>query len=256
MKVTVLGCGTSGGVPQVGLGWGDCDPAEPRNRRRRASILVEEAGTSILIDTSPDCREQLLDANVTHLDAILYTHAHADHCHGIDDLRWLCHAMGSEIPVYSDVETISALKHRFEYCFTPLDPKAGRYFYKPVLTPHIVNDNFYINDLKVIPFIQDHGHSISLGFRIGKFAYSTDVVELSDDAFHILHGIDTWIVDALQPGEHPTHAHLDKTLRWINRVRPRHSVITHMNTRMDYQTLKDELPASVEPAYDGMVLEF
>ncbi|WP_259779815.1 MBL fold metallo-hydrolase [Aestuariispira ectoiniformans] len=255
MKVTVLGCGTSGGVPQVGIGWGDCDPDEPRNRRRRASILVEVDDVTILIDTSPDCREQLLDANVRHLDAVLFTHAHADHCHGIDDLRWLCHAMKSEIPVYGDVETLSDLKHRFEYCFTPLDPKAGRYFYKPVLTPHIINDPFEIKGIKIIPFIQDHGHSISLGFRIGNFAYSTDVVELSEDAFYVLHGIETWIVDALQLDEHSTHAHLDKTLNWINRVRPRHAIITHMNTRMDYQTLCKELPDHVEPAYDGLVLD-
>ena len=255
MKVTVLGCGTSGGVPQVGYGWGDCDPNEPRNRRRRASVLVEIQGKSILIDTGPDCREQLLDAQVTRLDAILYTHAHADHCHGIDDLRWLCHAMGSDIPAYGDSNCLKALMARFDYCFTPLDPRANRYYYKPVLTPHVITGPFNAADIPVIPFEQDHGHSISQGFRIGNFAYSTDLVDLNEESFDTLKGLDLWIVDALQMNEHPTHAHLEKTLGWIERVKPKRAILTHMNTRMDYRTLLNMLPDGVEPAFDGMLFE-
>ena len=255
MKITILGCGTSGGVPQVGLGWGDCDPNEPRNRRKRASILVEEGGQTILVDTGPDCREQLLFAEVQRLDAIFYTHAHADHCHGIDDLRWLCHAMGEAIEIYGDKLTLEALQGRFDYCFTPLDPRANRYYYKPVLNPNVIQGPVEIGPVTVKSFDQDHGHSISLGFRFGDFAYSTDVVRLNDAAFEALEGVDTWVVDALQHADHPTHANLEQALAWIERVKPRRAILTHMNTRMDYQWLVNNLPDGVEPAYDGMILE-
>lgn len=256
MKVTVLGCGTSGGVPQVGLGWGDCDPAEPKNRRKRCSVLVECGNTTILIDTSPDCREQLLDVDVSRIDAVLYTHAHADHCHGIDEMRWVCVARGQALPVYSNAETIQQLEERFPYCFAPLSPGANGYIYKPLLDARIVEEGkvFRVKNLEIVPFEQDHGHSTTLGFRIGSFAYSTDVVNLDDAAFDALEGVDTWVVDALQLTAHPTHAHLDKTLSWIERVQPRHAVLTHMNTRMDYNSIKQSLPDGVEPGYDGLVL--
>lgn len=240
----------------VGLGWGDCDPSEPRNRRRRASVFVEVDGLNILIDASPDCREQLLDAGISHVDAVLFTHAHADHCHGIDDLRWLCAAMERPMPVYGTPGTLAELAERFAYAFEPLAPAAEGHFYKPVLEPHTVSGPFMLADrLEIVPFEQDHGFSKTLGFRIGDFAYSTDVVELDEAAFNTLAGVRVWIVDALQPKPHQTHSHLGKTLGWIELVKPDRAILTHMNFRMDYRTLKNALPHGVEPGYDGMILE-
>lgn len=254
MRVTILGCGTSGGVPMLGVGWGDCDPQETKNRRRRSSVLVEVDGFNILIDTSPDCREQLLDANISRIDAVLYTHAHADHCHGIDDLRWICHAMGAPIPIFSDANTLKLLANRFDYAFDGLDEKAGRNYYKPVLIPNAIKGEFEFKGIKIQSFIQDHGHSTSLGYRIGDFAYSTDVWQLDDKAFDTLQGVKTWVVDALQLKPHPTHAHLERTLDWISHVKPESAILTHMNTHMDYQSLKHTLPTGVIPGHDGLIL--
>jgi len=253
MKIRILGCGSSGGVPLVGGNWGQCDPTEPRNRRRRVSILIEHGDSTILIDTSPDLREQLLDAGTRRLDAVLFTHAHADHLHGIDDLRAFNRLMRLPIPVYAHARTLADIERRFDYVFTPVEP--GGSFYKPTLTPYAIDGAFDLAGLKVVPFEQDHGFSKTLGFRIGAMAYSTDVVELDDAAFEILEGVELWIVDCLRYDPHPTHSHLAKTLSWIERVKPRRAVLTHMDIDLDYATLRRVLPEGIEPGYDGLLIE-
>jgi phosphoribosyl 1,2-cyclic phosphate phosphodiesterase len=254
MRVRILGCGGSGGVPLVGSIWGACDPAEKRNRRRRSSILVEDGTRTLLVDTSPDLREQLLDAGTKRLDAVLFTHAHADHLHGIDDLRSMNRLMRAAIPIHADVHTLETIAERFAYVFRPLEEGAS--FYKPTLTRHAIDGEFSVAGILVVPFTQDHGFSTTLGFRIGAMAYSTDVVDLDETAFAALAGIDLWIVDCLRYEPHPTHSHLAKTLSWIARIKPRRAVLTHMDVPLDYATLCRELPAGVEPAYDGLTLEF
>ncbi|WP_029007009.1 MBL fold metallo-hydrolase [Azospirillum halopraeferens] len=253
MRVTVLGCGGSAGVPVIGGQWGHCDPANPRNRRLRPSALVEAGGAALLIDTTPDLRQQLLDAGVRRLDGVLYTHQHADHCHGIDELREICRLMHGAIPAYGMAAHLEELKRRFAYCFDPLP--AGHGFYRPVLEAVPVDGPFAVAGVPVLPILQDHGYTLTYGFRIGAFAYSTDVVRLDETAFAALEGIDTWIVDCTREEPHPVHAHLDLTLEWIARVRPRQAVLTHMNNSLDYDSLRRKLPAGVEPGYDGMVLE-
>jgi phosphoribosyl 1,2-cyclic phosphate phosphodiesterase len=253
MKVTVLGCGGSGGVPLIGGNWGSCDPANPKNRRRRCSILVEEAGTALLVDTSPDCREQLLDADVKHLDAVLYTHAHADHLHGIDDLRAMNRLMRRRLPAYASPETLRRIRDRFDYVFAPLEPGSG--FYKPTLEERPIDGPFRVASIEVQSFEQDHGFSTTLGFRFGPVAYSTDVVELGDAAFETIAGVEVWIVDCLRREPHPTHSHLKKTLAWIDRVKPRRAILTHMDVWLDYDELRRELPPHVEPGYDGLAIE-
>jgi phosphoribosyl 1,2-cyclic phosphate phosphodiesterase len=253
MRVTVLGCGPSTGVPVIGGNWGSCDPNDPRNRRRRVSVLVEVGGVVILIDTSPDLREQLLDAGVTRIDAVVMTHAHADHLHGIDDLRSVNRLMRSAIPLYANARTLAEIGSRFGYVLKPAE-EPGR-FYKPTLVPYEIAGPFEIHGISVLPFVQDHGFSATLGFRIGGFAYSTDVTELDDNAFAALEGIELWIVDCLRREPHPTHSHLAKTLSWIARVRPRHAVLTHMDQSLDYRELCAELPNGVEPGYDGLVID-
>jgi phosphoribosyl 1,2-cyclic phosphate phosphodiesterase len=253
MKVTVLGCGGSTGVPAIGPDWGRCDPADRRNRRRRVSVLVEIGNTSILIDTSPDLREQLLDAGVRRLDAVVVTHAHADHLHGIDDLRSVNRLMQRPIPLYADAETLAEIRRRFGYALESIR-EPGRY-HKPTLVPHEIIGPFEIQGIPIVPFAQDHGFSTTLGLRIGGFAYSTDVTQLDDAAFAMIEGIELWIVDCLRREPHPTHSHLERTLSWIARVRPRCAVLTHMDQSMDYRELSAELPSGVEPGCDGLVLE-
>jgi phosphoribosyl 1,2-cyclic phosphate phosphodiesterase len=253
MKVTILGCGPSTGVPVIGGDWGRCDPADRRNRRRRVSVLVEDGPVVILLDTSPDLREQLLDAVVKRLDAVVLTHAHADHLHGIDDLRSVNRLMRSPIPLYADAQTLAEVDRRFGYVFKPVE-EPGRY-YKPTLVPHEVVGPFAIRGISVVPFAQDHGFSTTLGIRIGPFGYSTDVTELDEAAFAALEGIDLWIVDCLRREPHPTHSHLGKTLSWIARVKPRRAVLTHMDQSLDYREVAAELPPGVEPGYDGLVIE-
>jgi phosphoribosyl 1,2-cyclic phosphate phosphodiesterase len=255
MRVTMLGCGPSWGVPRIGGEWGACDPANPRNRRRRVSVLVEEAGATLLLDTSPDLREQLLDAGVTRIDAVLFTHAHADHLHGIDDLRSVNWLMGSGIPVFSSAQTLAEINTRFGYVFDAVKPGRQSIYYKPVLEPNVVDGPFTAAGVAIMPFVQDHGFSQTLGFRIGGFAYSTDVVELDEAAFAALRGTEVWIVDCIRRKPHVTHAHLEKTLGWIARVKPRRAVLTHMDESLDYATLRRELPPEVEPGYDGLVIE-
>jgi len=253
MRVTVLGCGPSTGVPVIGGNWGRCDPNDPRNRRRRVSLLVEIGGVVILIDTSPDLREQLLDAGATRIDAVVMTHAHADHLHGIDDLRSVNRLMRSAIPLYGDAQTLAEIANRFEYVLRPVD-EPGR-FYKPTLVPQEVVGPFEIRGISFLPFAQDHGFSTTLGLRIGGFAYSTDVTELDDRAFAAIDGVELWIVDCLRRDPHPTHSHLAKTLSWVTRASPRRAVLTHMDQSLDYRELSAELPSGVEPGYDGLVIE-
>ena len=255
MKVTILGCGGASGVPAISAGWGRCDPTNPRNRRRRPSILVEQGATCLLVDTSPDLREQLLDAEVKRLDAVLYTHDHADHLHGIDDLREVNRAMKAAIPIWGTAELLDTINRRFSYVMEQPSPGA-EFIYKPLLLPNIIDGPFEIGGIPVIPFDQDHGYCRTTGFRFGSVAYSTDCVELPEEAFAVLAGIDLWVVGALvDHPPHPTHADIDKVLVWIDRVKPRRVVITHMGTGLDSETLRRRLPAHAEPAYDGMVIE-
>ncbi|WP_417518037.1 MBL fold metallo-hydrolase [Minwuia sp.] len=251
MQVTILGCGSSGGVPRIGNDWGACDPFEPKNRRRRCSILVKDADSTVLIDTSPDMREQLLDAGVTDLAGVVWTHDHADQTHGLDDLRALAIRHRRRIDVWGDAETLRRLKAKFGYCF----PEGTTGAYPAILKDHLIDGPFRINDMHIVPFEQDHGTMKSLGFRIGPLAYANDVVELDDRAFEAMAGARVMIVDALRYTPHPTHAHLDRALQWISRVQPERAVLTNLHVDLDYETLREELPAGIEPAYDGMVLD-
>ena len=253
MKVTMLGCGPSMGVPAIGREWGACDPNNPRNRRRRASVLIESRGKTVLIDTSPDLREQLLDADISRLDAVVLTHAHADHLHGIDDLRAINRLMRQPIPLYADAASLAEIKTRFGYALEP--PPPDGYFYKPTLTPHVIDGPFAAAGLPATPFGQDHGYSTTLGFRIGAFGYSTDVTELDEAAFALLAGIDVWIVDCLRYEPHPTHSHVAKTLSWIERLKPKRAILTHLDHPLDYRELAARLPPGVEPGYDGLTVE-
>ncbi len=253
MRVTILGCGGAGGVPTVSHGWGRCDPGNPRNRRRRPSILVEQDTTAILVDTAPDLREQALEAGIRRLDAVLYTHTHADHLHGIDDLREINRAMAAPLPVHAEKDFLDQIVHRFPYVFGTLEE--GVPVYKPMLLPHVIEGPFQVGTVAVTPFPQDHGYGHSTGFRFGPVAYSTDAVQLPDAAFAALEGVTLWIVGCLTTQPHTTHAHLDKALAWIDRVKPERAVLTHMGPGMDYESVRRATPAHVEPAYDGMVLK-
>lgn len=265
IKVRILGCGSSGGVPRLGEGgpnWGACDPENPKNRRGRCSILVSRKGsggeTRVLVDTSPDLREQLLAARVGRLDGVLITHDHADQTHGMDDLRVLVlQQQGKKLDMWSDAFALDSLARKFRYIFeTP--PNRD---YPPIVTAHVLPEPFapFTVDgpggvLPVLAFGQGHGRIRSLGFRFGAIAYSPDVDALDEVAFAALQGVEVWIVDALRLTPHPSHAHLARTLAWIARVKPRRAVLTNMHVDMDYETLRRELPPGVEPAYDGMTL--
>ena len=255
MKAVVLGCGPSQGVPSVAGGWGACDPDDPRNRRRRPSLFVEWDGVHILIDTSPDLREQCLDAGIRRIDAVLYTHTHADHLHGIDDLRPISRAAGNIIDAYGEADVMDPIVRRFSYLFQGQVPEDA--LYRPILQPHRFDGPFRLaGGAEIVPFAQDHGICPSTGFRFGKLAYSTDVWQMPEESFAMLDGIEVWIVDCLRAApEHPTHAHLERTLQWIDRVKPRRAILTHMNHQSDYATLAAMLPPGVEPAYDGMVID-
>ena len=250
MKLRILGCGTSSGVPRIGNDWGDCDPANPRNRRLRASILVESATTRILVDTTPDMREQLLAADVGDVDGVIWTHDHADHCHGLDDLRQLFHAKGRPVDCYARTDTLEALRHRFTYAFE------GRDGYPPTVAGRDLPDTLMIGDISVRVVDQPHGSITSAGLRFeseGKaIGYSTDFNPLTQDMRNLFEDLDIWVVDALRRRPHPTHPHLALTLSWIEEVRPRHAVLTHMDQTMDYAAVAAELPEGVEPGYDGL----
>ena len=260
LRFTILGCGSSGGVPRLGGHWGDCDPQEPRNIRRRCSLLVEREDdggtTTVLIDTTPDMRGQLLDTGTGRLDGVIYTHSHADHVHGIDDLRMIVFNMRARIPVWADGDTQNALFSRFGYAF--VQPEGSPY--PPILEMKTIDGPFTVSgpggDITFRPFDVGHGSIDSLGFRIGDLAYLPDVVEIYDDAWAELDGLDCWIVDALRRSPHPTHAHLDMTLDWIAQVKPRRAVLTNMHIDLDYRTVDAETPDHITPAYDGMVIRY
>jgi phosphoribosyl 1,2-cyclic phosphate phosphodiesterase len=262
LQVRILGCGSSGGVPRIGNDWGVCDPAEPKNRRTRCSILIRSwsagatAPTQVLVDTSPDMREQLLSAQVTRLDAAVLTHEHADQCHGIDDLRALVLRAMKRIPLHMDAATAAVIGKRFDYCFE------GAGAYPAILDRHddleagqAIRIPGVGGELEMLPLAQDHGGIGSLGFRCDRFAYCNDVVRLPEATLEQLTGLDTLVVDALRYKPHPTHASVDQALAWIERLKPRRAVLTNLHVDLDYAKLKAELPPGVEPAFDGMELE-
>jgi phosphoribosyl 1,2-cyclic phosphate phosphodiesterase len=249
----MLGSGTSSGVPRIGGNWGACDPSNPRNRRRRVSILVEHGDARILVDTSPDLREQLLDAGVASLTAVFYSHDHADHSHGIDDLRGVFHAQRARVDCFMDAETRATLMARFGYVFE------GHEGYPACARARTMRAEHRFGELVVRPFEQRHGPIHSRGFRFeadGKaIAYSTDISDIPDASAPLLEGLDLWIVDALRREPHPTHSHLAQTLAWIGRFRPKAAWLTHMDQSMDHDALLRELPEGVTPGHDGRVWE-
>lgn len=266
IEITILGCGSSGGVPRLGGpgnagNWGACDPENPKNRRSRCSILVQrhsaKGTTRLLVDTSPDMREQLLRARVAELDGILITHDHADQLHGFDDLRQVVIHQRRRAEVYTDAKTAEGILSRFSYCF--VQPAGSDY--PPISVMHAIPEPFEHFEIggaggpiPVLAFSQRHGLMRSLGFRFGALAYSPDVNQLDDAAFATLRGLDCWIIDALRYAPHPSHAHVQLALDWIARVRPKRAVLTNLHIDLDYETLRRELPENVEPAYDGMTI--
>ena len=260
VTLTILGCGSSAGVPRLGLGWGACDPTNPKNRRRRCSILIErraaDGTTAVLVDTSPDLRDQLLDAGVNRLDAVLFTHDHADHVHGIDDLRPLVIAMRRRMPVYADEATSRTLRQRFGYCFAA--PPGSDY--PPILDEHRIEPYRPVEIdgaggvISALPLPVQHGRTGALAFRFGDVAYVNDLSECPPATFEQLAGLDTLVVDALRYTPHPTHFSVGEALAFVERLAPRRAVLTNMHTDVDYETLRAELPPDIEPAFDGMRL--
>lgn len=256
MKITLLGTGPSSGIPTIHDGWGACDPENPRNRRLRSSILAENGKSVVLVDTSPDLRQQMLATGVRHLDAVIFTHDHADHLHGIDDLRSINKAMDAALPVYADAATLKTIESRFNYTVTPLSPEVD-FYYKPVLDTHEITagDGISVGGMDIHTFEQEHGYSKSLGLRFGPIGYSTDVLDLPEASFEVLDGVHTWIIGVFSWKPHFTHAHVDKALEWVERVKPERAILTHLGPTIDYAELTDYLPNGVEAAYDGMVIE-
>ena len=237
----------------LGSVWGACDPKNPKNRRRRGSIMVEDDGTRVLIDTPADMREQCLDAGINLVHGVLYTHSHADHTHGIDDLRGFNFSGNGPVDVYGDPSTLADIRQRFGYAFGPAEYDGP--WYRPSLVPHEIDGPFKIGNLSIIPFEQVHGKSISVGYRFGSVAYSTDVNKLPNSAFAVLNGLDCWFIDCFGYAPSRSHSHLDRTLHWIERVAPKRAILIHMASELDYETLRRALPKGVEPAYDGMIVE-
>ncbi|MFN9790460.1 MAG: MBL fold metallo-hydrolase [Holosporales bacterium] len=259
--VTILGCGGSGGVPLPGgvdgRGyWGACDPANPRNRRRRTSAMIVHQGVRFLIDLSPDLREQLLSNRITAVDAILMTHTHADHCHGIDDVRSLNFNTKAAVDLYAPHEILAGLHQRFGYVFTPLTAGNGD-FYKPSLVPHTITPPtpFTVSGTNVQPFWQLHGKTQSVGYRLGNVAYSTDMNGIPPESEAFLKNLDLWIIDCLQPEPHYSHSHLALTLDLITHYQPTRAILIHMNHTLDYTRLAGILPSGIEPGFDGMMVE-
>lgn len=261
LSLTILGCGSSGGVPRVAQGWGACDPANPRNRRRRCSVLLEraagEARTRVLVDTSPDLREQLLGAGVDRLDAVLMTHSHADHTHGMDDLRPLVIAMRKRIDIHMDEATARVVRRAFGYIF---ETPPGS-LYPPLLDDHRMAPGATVRIagaggvIEAQPFRLEHGEIDALGLRFGRIAYTPDVKRIPPESEAFLEGLDTWIIDGLRYKPHESHFSVDEALAWIDKMRPREAIITNLHTDLDYEALRRRLPAHVAPAYDGMRIE-
>jgi len=262
LRLTILGCGSSPGVPRIIGDWGACDPSNPRNRRTRAAALVECVRsdglvTRVAIDTGPDFRAQMIAAGVSRLDGVVYTHPHADHIHGIDDLRGYVLAQGRLMDIYADEVTLGRLKQAFGYCFET--PEGSNY--PPIVMPHpIVHDRDFSvpgegGPLTFTPLPQIHGDIRSLGFRIGNIAYCSDVSDFPPETVPLLQGLDVLVIDALQYKPHPSHFSLSEALEWIERLTPRRAVLTHMHTPLDYETVRRQTPDHVEPAYDGMMIE-
>lgn len=261
LTLTILGCGSSGGVPRIGGHWGQCDPDNPKNRRRRCSLLVQRTGpggvTTVLVDTSPDMREQLLGTAVSWLDGVLYTHEHADHIHGIDDLRVVAINGRKRIQVWADERTLDHLRQRFGYCFE--QPPGSEY--PAICDAHLITPFEHLQvdgpggPVKALPFEQLHGNIRSLGFRLGKFAYSSDLHDIPDESLAHLENLDVWVVDALRQTPHPSHFSLTDALEWIERIKPRQAILTNMHVDLDYETMRRTLPDHVEPAYDGLTIE-
>ena len=256
----ILGCGSSGGVPRLGGVWGACDPSNPKNDRQRCSLLItrqtESGKTSVLIDTTPDMRRQLLNAKVDNLDAVLYTHDHADHVHGLDDLRMLVLRNRKRLQVWADKQVQKSLNERFGYAF--IQPQGSPY-------PPILDMNDLMGDLSItgdggtidiVPFYVKHGGINALGFRINNFAYLPDVSEIPEKSWKLLDNLDCWVVDALRYTPHPSHSHLSQTLEWINRANPKRAIITNMHIDLDYETVCKETPERVTAAYDGMQIQY
>lgn len=260
VALTILGSGSSAGVPRPALGWGACDPTNPKNRRRRCSLLVEKTGengvTRVLIDTSPDLREQLIDADVDHLDAVFLTHEHADQTHGIDDLRSVVLHQRKRIPVYLNHATAKDIALRFSYCFE--SPPGSDY--PAILTRHSIEagETQAIEGkggkVSLTAFLLQHGNIPALGYRIGNAAYTPDLNDIPKQSWGSLEGLDLWIVDALRYAQHPSHFSLSDALSWIDRFRPRRAVLTNLHSDLDYEALRQSLPPRVVPAYDGMTL--
>lgn len=258
VTVTILGCGSSSGVPRPALGWGACDPTNPKNRRRRCSILVERKSTAgitrVLIDTSPDLREQLIDANVDHIDAVFLTHEHADQTHGIDDLRSVVMHQRSRIPVYLNQSTARDVLSRFSYCF--VQPPGSDY--PPILESRFVEagEERTIEGkggpLTLQPFLVDHGNIPALGYRFADIAYSPDMNDIPRASLAQLQNLKLWIIDGLRWAPHPSHTNVEQALSWLALMKPQRGVITNMHTDIDYEVLRQKLPPEIVPAYDGM----
>ncbi|WNJ98624.1 MBL fold metallo-hydrolase [Thalassospiraceae bacterium LMO-JJ14] len=258
-KISFLGSGSSSGVPGIGIGWGRCNPDNPKNNRLRQSILVETSGKRVLVDTSPDLRQQLLRVGVSDIDAVLFTHAHADHLNGIDDLRGVNKAIRRPLPVFANMETHAHIKQCFGYTLKPLPDDFNGVYIRPVLdmTEFVPGDDLDVLGVPVGTFLQDHGYSRTVGFKFDGCVYSTDVKALSDDVLERLAAahLDVWIIGVFRWEKHWTHAHVDLALEWISRVKPKRAILTHLSPDIDYDELKRYLPDHVVPAFDGMTLD-
>ena len=257
MRVTVLGCGSSTGTPSVDWGWGKCDPDNPKNTRLRPSILVEDGKKSrVLVDTSPDLRAQLLRHDIKSLDAVLLTHSHSDHLHGIDDIRSINRIMKASLPLYSDEKTLKTVATRFPYVLEPLAEDSTHY-YKATLEPHEITpgNEFMAGNMAIRAIAQDHGFMDTLGFRFGDFAYSTDLIAMEEESFDLLSGTKVWMLGVFTDKPHPTHLDVDRALEWIDRIGPNRAILTHLGTGLDYEQLSKKLPDGVEVAFDGMVID-